>query len=232
MVFTGDVTPEEIFDLADDHFASLSEQEPPPAIRTIEPEQLGERRLLIEVEAPTPLLHVAFHTGDATDPRALPMNMLLNVLVGGDSSRLHQQFVEQEQLALDVNGVQLETLDPGLVYFYLTLPPGADVAAVELRLLAELSRVAEEGITDAELSKSRNIMIADYWRGLSTIDGKAAALGRAELFFGDYQRAFSLPKELSLVTAAEVQAVAADVFDRSHMTVGVLRSPPTMDGAE
>jgi zinc protease len=226
MILVGDVTPEEIFDLADDHFASLSEQEPPQAIRTIEPEQMGERRLVIEVDAPTPVLHVAFHAGDATDPRTLPMSVLLNVLIGGSSSRLHRQFVEQEQIALDVNGFQMEGLDPGLVYFYLTLPPGADVAFVEARLLAELTRVAEEGITDAELSKARNIMIADYWRGLSTIDGKAAALGRAEVFFGDYQQAFSLPKELAVVTTAEVQAVAADVFDRNHMTVGVLRSPP------
>ncbi len=68
-------------------------------------------------------------------------------------------------------------------------------------------------------------MSADFWRGMATIDGKASALGNAEVFLGDYQRAFSLPDEISAVTAAKVQDVAKKVFDRRKMTVGVLRSP-------
>jgi len=153
------------------------------------------------------------------------MNVLLNVLVGGDSSRLHRLFVEEEQIALAVGGFQMEGFDPGLVYFYLTLPPAADIAAVEGRLLDELKKIATEGISAAELEKARNIMIADYWRGLATIDGKASALGNAEVFLGDYQRAFSLPDELAAINAEQVQRVAASVFDTRKMTVGVLRSP-------
>jgi zinc protease len=72
-------------------------------------------------------------------------------------------------------------------------------------------------------------MIADYWRGLATIDGKASLLGHAEVFLGDYQRAFSLPDELAAISAEEIQAVAASVFDRRKMTVGVLRSPKMED---
>ena len=226
MVFSGDVDAEELFEMANDYFGSLDAQEPPQVVRTVEPEQLGERRLVIEVDAPTPLLHVAFHAGDASDPRTLPISVLLNILAGGSSSRLHQLFVEQEQIALDVNAFQSEGLDPGLVYFYLTLPPGADVTVVEARLLQELKRVSLDGISDTELAKARNIMIADYWRELSTIDGKASALGRAEVFMGDYQQAFSLPEQLAAISGEEVQAVAAEIFNRNSMTVGVLRSLP------
>jgi len=153
------------------------------------------------------------------------MNVLLNILIGGESSRLHRLFVEEEQIALAVGGFQMEGLDPGLVYFYLTLPPGADIAAVEGRLLDELQNIANEGVSAAELEKARNIMIADYWRGLATIDGKASALGHAEVFLGDYQRAFSLPDELAAISAEQIRSVAEDVFDRRKMTVGVLRSP-------
>ena len=229
MVFTGDVMPDEIFSLAENYFGPIPDQDPPKPITTIEPEQSGERRLLVKADAPTPLLHMSFHAGSATDPETLPLNVLLNVLVGGSSSRLHQAFVEDEQIALAVGGFQMEGFDPGLVYFYLTLPPGADIDVVEARLLEELGRVASDGITDAELQKARNIMIADYWRDLSTINGKAAALGRAEVFHGDYQRAFSLPDELAAVTAAQIQQVAVDVFKQDSMTVGVLRSPAQED---
>jgi len=229
MVFTGDVTPKEIFTLAEQYFGGIPAQAPPQAIRTVEPEQLGARRLLIELESPTPLLHVTFHAGSATDPSTQAMNVLLNLLVGGESSRLHRLFVEEEQIALAVGGFQMEGFDPGLVYFYLTLPPAADIAAVEGRLLEELQRIATESVSAAELEKARNIMIADYWRGLATIDGKASALGNAEVFLGDYQRAFSLPDELAAISAEDIQSVAASVFDRRKMTVGVLRSPLVED---
>jgi len=229
MVFTGDVEPEEIFTLAEDYFGPISDQEPPGPVTTVEPEQRGERRLLVMADAPTPLLHMSFHAGSATDPETLPLNVLLNILVGGSSSRLHQVLVEDEQIALSVGGFQMEGFDPGLIYFYLTLPPGADTGLVEARLLEELGRVASEGITEAELQKARNIMIADHWRGLSTINGKAAVLGRAEVFHGDYQLGFSLPDELATITVEQVREVAIDVFDRDSMTVGVLRSPEQED---
>ncbi len=232
MVFTGDVLPDEIFVMAEKYFGPIPDRDPPSSITTVEPQQQGERRLLVAADAPTPLLHVTFHAGSATDPGTLPLNVLLSVLVGGSSSRLHQQLVESEPLALSVGGFQMEGLDPGLVYFYLTLPPGSEVSVVEARLLEELDRVANEGITDAELQKARNIMVADYWRSLSTINGKAAALGRAEVFRGDYQLAFSLPDELQAVTAAEVQQAAVDIFDRNSMTIGVLRSPAEEDEHE
>jgi zinc protease len=224
MVFTGDVDAEEVFTLAEDYFGPIPDQDPPNPITTIEPEQRGERRVLVKADAPTPLLHMTFHAGSAADPETLPLNVLLNVLVGGSSSRLHRLFVEDEQIALSVEGFQMEGFDPGLIYFYLTLPPDADADIVEARLLEELGRVAGEGITEAELQKALNIMIADHWRDLSTINGKAAALGRAEVFHDDYQLAFSLPDELAAVTAAQIQQVARDVFNRDSMTVGVLRS--------
>jgi zinc protease len=168
------------------------------------------------------LLHVAFHAGDATDPQTLPLNLLLNILVGGESSRLHRALVEEEELVLDVSGFQDEGFDPGLAYFYLTLPPGGEVEIVERRLLEELQRVASEGVTEAELTKARNIVLADFWRGLSTINGKASALGRYEVFLGDYELLFGVPAQTEQVTVGDLQE-AAGIFRAENMTVGVLR---------
>ena len=223
MIFAGDVTPEEIFGLSEAHFAPIPAQDPPPAVRTIEPEQQGTRRILLSVPAQTPLLHMAFHAGNATDPETPPLNLLFNILVGGESSRLHRALVEDEELVLDVNGFQDEGFDPGLAYFYLTLPPGGDVAVVEKRLLEELQRVIDDGVTAAELSKARNIVLADFWRGLATIDGKASALGRYEVFLGDYESLFALPDEIEAITSDDIQAAAARIFRIENMTVGVLQ---------
>ena len=231
LVFAGAVSPEEVFQLADKYLRPIPSQSPAPPVRTVEPEQSGERRLVIETEARAPLLHLAFHAGRAADPETQHMNLLLNILTTGTSSRLHRLLVEEEQIALDVSALQMEGFDPGLVYFFLTLPPGADVDAAEARVLEELSRIAVEGVTRAELTKAKNILLADFWRSLATINGKASALGNFAVFTGSYENLFSLPEEISATTAEQLQAVASSVFRRGNMTVGVLRAPADTAGA-
>ena len=222
MIFTGDITAEEIFRLSEKHFAPIPTQEPPPPIRTVEPEQQGARRIAINVAAQTPLLHMAFHAGNAADPQTAPLNLLLNILVGGESSRLHRALVEDEEIVLDINGFQDEGFDPGLAYFYLTLPPGGDAVVVERRMLEELQRVIDEGVTAAELAKAKNIVMADFWRDLSTINGKASALGRFEVFLGDYELLFTQPQQMESISIEDLQE-AAKIFRADNMTVGVLQ---------
>ena len=231
MVLVGDVTPEEIYLLADQYFSPIPRQHPPDPITVVEPEQQGERRFLIETTAPTPLLHVAFHGGATSDPATLHMDLLLAILAEGSASRLHRVLVEEEQLALSVGGWQSDGFDPGLVYFYLTLPPEGDIAAAEERLLAELERIATDGVTAAELEKARNLRLASFWRNLQTINGKASALGNFEVFTGDYENLFAVPERLSETTADELRAAAAAVFRRSNMTTGILRSPQEEDAS-
>jgi zinc protease len=232
LVVVGAVSPEEIFLLAERYFASIPAQPAPPPVRTIEPPQTGERRIVVDTDAETPLLHLAFHAGRTADPETLPMELLLNILAAGRSSRLHRLLVEEEQSALSVGGFQTEGFDPGVVYFYLTLPPAVDVAAVESRVLEELTQVAVSGVTRAELAKAKNRLLADFWRSLATIDGKAAALGDFAIFSGNYEKLFSHPEEVNAVTLEQVQAAAAAVFRRSNMTVGVLRAPDDPQGSK
>ncbi|HNP35794.1 MAG TPA: pitrilysin family protein [Woeseiaceae bacterium] len=222
MVFVGDVTPEEIYALAVEYLAHIPAQDPPAAIRTIEPEQQGVRRVQVEAVAQTPQLHVAFHAGSAGDPDSLTMELLLNILVGGDSSRLHRLLVEDEQSALSVGGFQLQGFDPGLVYFYLVLPPGGDSHLVETQLLQALGDISAQGVSAAELAKARNIKLADFWRGMATIDGKAAALGDFEIFHGSYETLFDLSSEVEQVTDEKIRALAARVFRPDNATFGEL----------
>ena len=152
--------------------------------------------------------------------------MLLAVLGGGDSSRLHQKLVEQEQAALQV-GVQLDQgFDPGLAWIFAVVPPGGDIARTETLIDAELTRIARDGPTPAELAKARNQALAAFWRGLETISGKAQALGTYEVFHGDFRKLFDAPGEYESITVDEVRAAAASVLLRDNRTVGTLVSPP------
>ena len=225
MVVVGDVTADEVFRLADKHFGSISAQDPPPPVRTIEPEQLGTRRVRVEADAQTPLLQMAFHAPAAADPRSMHMTLLMNVLTSGESSRLHRILVEEEGLALSVTGYWWSWLDPGLALLLVTLPPGGDPDEVERRVMVELEQIAAEGVTEAEFQKARNIVIADIWRDLSTISGKADAVGEYEVFHDDYEALFRLPGRIDIVAAKDVRETAAEVFRANNMTVGVLKAP-------
>jgi zinc protease len=225
MIFSGDVTPEEIYLLADQYFSPIPRQHAPPAITIAEPAQRGARRFVIEKDAQAPLLHVAFHGGAAGDDDALQRSLLLSILGEGDSSRLHRALVEEEGLAVSVGVYDSAGFDPGLVYFYLTLPPGGDAEAAEARLLEELERAATESVDAAELEKARNLHLAAFWRELQTIRGKAAALGEYEVFNGDYEALFAVPEQLAETTPEGLRSVAATLFQRDNMTVGVLRAP-------
>ena len=223
IVFSGDVTAAEIFELSVKYFAALPAQDPLPSIRTVEPQQQGSRRVLVNAPVRAPSLHIAFHAGSAADASALPLKLLLNILVGNESSRLHRLLVEDVELALSVDGFQEEGLDPGLVYLYLTLPPDGDPAVVEQRILEELQRVIDDGVTDAELENARLFALANLQEVLSTDAGRANALGNHEVFQGNYESLFAVQDALAAVTAAELRNSAANVFRSENMTVGVLR---------
>ena len=78
----------------------------------------------------SPILAMAWHTGNASADDQRPLQLLLSILANGEASRLHQRLIERDRIALDV-GAMLDTgFDPGLVWLYAMLPPGGDLARV------------------------------------------------------------------------------------------------------
>lgn len=222
LVVVGDVSADEVFALARRWLEPIPRQAPPPAVRTREPEQLGEKRVRVERRAQTPLLQVAYKAPAAADERGPALNLLMSVLGQGDSSRLHRELVETQKLAIEVAAYWNESLDPGLAWFSMALPAGGDPAALERAFDAQLARVVAEGITEAELRRAKNLEAASFWAGIATIDGKARRLGEFEVMQGDWQKLFATPAAYEAVTRAQVQAIAREVLQSRRRTVGVL----------
>jgi len=221
-VIVGDVTPEEVLALAERHWAPIPRQPAPLPVRTVEPQQLGERRLIVRRPGPTPLLEVAFHAGPGGGPDAEAEEMIEAILTHGESSRLYRRLVDRDRTAVDVSSSVHHGFDPGLFLFHVTVSPEATPAAAESALLEELARIAREGVPEEELTKARNVLLAAHWRRLKTIDGKAEALGLDEVIGGDYRRLFATADRYRRVTGKQVREVAARIFDERNRTVGVL----------
>ena len=133
LVIAGDVDAAQVFALADKYLAPLQKQPEPTPITTVEPEQLGERRLVVErSDAQSPIVAYAFHSGmGAGDKRFPTLELLTTILSQGQSSRLHQRLVEREQAATQAGAFAEAGFDPGLLWVYAMLPPGGDMARVE-----------------------------------------------------------------------------------------------------
>ena len=156
--------------------------------------------------------------------------MLTRILTDGDASRLHRVLVEEKKLAISADSYVDRGFDPGLAWFLLTLPAGADTKQVEAVFDSEIERVRDGGVTAPELARARSQALADFWRGLATIDGKAQALGQYAVLEGGYQRLFEAPRAYESVTADDIRKLAADLLRPGNRTVGVLTAATAAAG--
>jgi len=222
MVVVGDVQAGQVFALAEKYVGTIPSHAPPPKVTTQEPEQLGERRLVVKKFAQLPILMVGYHVPRSDDPDFYPLQVLQTVLVSGQSSRLYRRLVDKDQLALSISGGSQLSFDPTL--FIFTAQPKAGVApeAVEKALYEELDRIKQSGMTPEELEKARNIRLAQFYGQMSTNSGRAQMLGSYELFLGDYRKLFDAAAQYGKVTSDDVQRVAQKYFGDKNRTVATL----------
>ena len=233
LVVTGAVTHDEVIRLAKEYLEPIPRQDPPPPVRTVEPPQLGERRVTVRRPAQLPIVMVSYHVPETRHADHAALEMLETVLASGRSSRLYRRLVEQDQLVLGINAGQQLALNPTQFLFSMQVRSGVDPAKVEAALYEELAKAAREGITPAELEKARNQQIAAFYRSLKTIAGKANLLGQYEIYYGDHRKLFTAVDELKKVTAADIQRAAAKYFTPDNRTVGVLTpAAPQQEAAQ
>jgi zinc protease len=223
LVVTGAFDPGQASALARQYFESAPARELPHAGVTAEPQQRGERRLILERPGQNPLVQVAWHAIAAADPDQPALNLLQTILVGGDASRLHRSLVEEQGLAVAIGGGWAEGFDPNIFSIYATLPSEGTAQAFESALDDQLARLLEHGVSDRELQRAQNMASMDFWRALSTIDGKARLLGEYAVLHRDYRLLFSAPQAYQRVTPDDLVSVARRVFNSERRTVGVLQ---------
>jgi len=222
MVVVGDVIPEEVFALAEKYLEPIPSHAPPPPVTTLEPEQLGERRLVVHKPAELPLLMIGYHVPKTDNPDFYALNVLRSILFQGESSRMYQRLVDKDQIALDVESETENAFDPTLLLFEVQPKQGVDPQQCEKAIYEEVERVENAQVTDRELEKAKNFRLAEFYRQVRTINGRANTIGTYEVFFGNYQKLFDAAKNYSAVTKDDVQRVAKKYFRANNRTVATL----------
>jgi len=222
MVVVGDVTPEEVFGLCEKYIEPIPSHAPPPPVTTVEPEQLGERRLVVHKQAQLPLLMIAYHVPQTNSPDFYALNLLRTVLFDGESSRMYRRLVDKDQIALYVTSYVPPAFDPTLVIIEAQPKQGVDPAQCEKEIYEELDKAKTAPITDEELQKAKNIRLVEFYHQMRTINGRANTIGTYEVFFGDYTKLFDAAKNYGAVTKEDVQRVAEKYFGANNRTVATL----------
>ncbi len=222
MVVTGNIQFTEVIKLAEKYIEPIKSHEPPAIITTVEPEQLGERRVKVEKIAQVPAIAIGYHMSATNNPEYYPIKVLETILFSGESSRLYKRLVDQDQLVLSIGGGTDFDIDPTLFTFFAQIQPGTGSEVVEKALYEELEKVKTQGITEEELKKAKNILLVGFYSQLRTIAGKANTIGTYEVYFGDYKKLLSAPDDFAKVTLEDVRRISQKYFIPRNRTVVTL----------
>ncbi len=230
VVLVGDFAGEQMLAEVEAAFGALPAGPPRPPMRVREPAQEAERRVLLRGSDPTAYLMLAFHAPGAAHDDFFALTVMdavlggakgLGVFAGGGdarSSRLYRALVATG-LAVDVSSSMRPTLDPDLFSFFATPAPGVSHAQLEEAIWAEIRRMQEEGVTEAELAKAIKQTRAQFAYSSESVTSQAYWLGFAAVVTS-VEWLEEWPQRLAAVTSADVQRVARAWFAPSKQTVG------------
>jgi len=233
LVIVGDVDGDAALRLAERHFGKIPGENRPPRLTTREPEQTGERRVVVRKEGTTAYLKVAFHAPAIHDRAFYPLLVLDAVLTGANglnlwasfrvpppqrSARLYRSLVERG-LASAVAGSVMPTEQPFVYVISTTVASGTPLATAEAVLYEELDRVAREGITDAELSRARAQLTARLVFENDSITNIAHQIGYFETI-ASVHVLDELRPAISSVRLDEVADAARAVLAPANRTTG------------
>jgi predicted Zn-dependent peptidase len=158
------------------------------------------------------------------DDRRFALGVLNTALGGGTSSRLFQEVRERRGLAYSVFSFSSQYSDSGVVGVSVgCLPDRLDAVLDTVR--AELDRVAADGISADELRRGRAQLVGGLVLGLEDSASRMMRLGRSELSDGEVLGIDEVAARIEAVTRADVQQVAAEIFDRPELLAVVGPGP-------
>lgn len=158
---------------------------------------------------------------DHADTPAL--DLLVAILGRSRSSRLVQALRERDGLVVSIGAGFSAFEGAGGITVSAQLPP-ANLERAEAEIVAEIRRIRDAGVTEAELRRAITAAEAEHEFETETAEGRATALGRAETIWTieDEQAYVS---RIRSVTGAQVRAVARRYLDPERYARLALRPP-------
>ena len=199
----------------------------PPRVRPTEPVQNTTRTVtLSDPRVSTPSFRKAWVVPSYTtaeDGEAEALDLLSEILGGGPRSRAYEALVVEQGIASSAGAwYQSDALDATSFQIYASPRGGATLEDVEKAMDAEIARIAQEGVTEAELAAAKKRYVRSLIFARDSQSGMARIYGSTLTTGGTIQDIDNWPDRIEGVTAEQVREAARRHLDNSRSVTGYL----------
>lgn len=169
---------------------------------------------------PLPAVAFAWRAPFAADADAAAVELIEAVLTRGAASRLRRQLIDEQSIASAIGSYNLPARDGHAFALVVTLAKGRALADAEAALAAEIARLRDTPLTDAELDMVKNGLFGDALARRETARGRAQELGVGAALTGDPALADTRLAAIRSMTPVDLQRAAKIwLADRKRVTL-------------
>ncbi len=232
LVVAGDITMAELKPLAEATYGKLAPHAVPARVRPQEPPPQAERRVVLKdprVRQPSWSRSYIAPTYTGGDTKlAYPLQVLVEILGGGVTGRLHQALVVDRSLANSANAwYDVDAMDPSTFGIAVSPRPGVDMAEVEKEVEAVLRRLLAEGVSEDEVARAKNRMIPSAIFARDSLQTGARVIGEALAVGLTVADVEAWPERVNAVTKDQVNAAAKAVLREVGSVTALLLPQPS-----
>ncbi len=174
---SGDIEPEQVFAMAERWFGEIPDtpahHDPLPA----EPMQTSARRLKVDRDVPATAITIAFPMGGRLSRDYYLLDLISDLLSGGESARLYDSLIRRRRLFSAINAYITGDIDPGMFIITGQIMEGVSEQQAEEALWEELRQLQEVAVGGYELEKVKNKFEAGVMFGELNVMNKAMNIG-------------------------------------------------------
>jgi zinc protease len=178
---SGNIGPDEVLRLSEKWFGPLNRCNISPRRLDKEPVQNEERTLKVERDVPTDVIYKAWHVCSRADKDFITLDLLTDILAGGESGRLYSSLVREKKLFTDINAYLTGDFEPGLLIISGKLMDGVSFLSAEESINEVINEMKSLPVPDDEMEKLKNKFESSTVFSNTSVLNKAMNLGFHEL---------------------------------------------------